>query len=120
MTEARDTQLTAEQLAELRTELERELARLERSMQGTREASRPAVLDQSAIGRLSRIDAIQNQQLTAGLHERELARHAQLLDALARFADGTYGRCLTCGRGIPYGRLLVFPEARTCAGCERR
>lgn len=120
MSAAGDTPLTAEQVAELRGELERELARLERSMQGTREASKPAVLDQSAIGRLSRIDAIQNQQLTAGLHERELARHAQLLDALARIDAGTYGRCLTCGRPIAYGRLLVFPEARTCPGCERR
>lgn len=112
--------LTDDQIAELREELQRELTRLERSMKTTGEAARPVELDQSALGRLSRIDAIQNQQLTAELHSREQARHAQLVDALSRMDDGTYGICSACQQSIPFGRLLVLPEARTCASCGPR
>ena len=114
---AQPSALTPEQLQELREELQRELARIERSMKTTAEAARPVQLDQSSIGRLSRIDAIQNQQLTAGLHEREQSQHQALVRALERIDAGIYGRCETCSGHIPYGRLLVFPEARTCAGC---
>jgi DnaK suppressor protein len=112
--------LTPEQLTELRSELERELARLERTMESSREAARPVELDQTAVGRLSRIDALQNQQLSADLHSRSEARHALIVDALERMASGTYGACLRCGRSIPFGRLIAFPEARTCAACSAR
>ncbi|HUF27428.1 MAG TPA: TraR/DksA C4-type zinc finger protein [Gemmatimonadaceae bacterium] len=109
--------LTEEQLEELRAELERELKRLERSMRTTGEAARPVVLDQSAVGRLSRVDALANQHLTRDLHAREQVHHAELLEALARMEAGTYGRCERCGAAMPYGRLIVFPEARACAKC---
>lgn len=112
--------VTTEQIEELRTELLRERARLERTMKSTAEGSRPVEADQSTMGRLSRMDALQQQSLVADLHSREQARHAQITDALERIEQGTYGLCATCGRPIPYGRLLVFAEARTCAGCGAR
>ena len=111
--------LTPDQLEELARELERELARLHRSMPTTGEAARPVELDQTAIGRLSRTDALQHQHLTRDLHAREQIREGEILDALRRVEEGTYGRCASCGNAIPYGRLLVMPEARTCAGCGR-
>lgn len=109
--------LTPEQLDELRAEIEREISRIERGMDRARESAKPVQLDQSAVGRLSRMDAMQNQQMAAGLREREMARYGQLINALERMGRGTYGRCERCGRAIPYGRLLIFPEARTCTGC---
>lgn len=112
-----DAPLTPAQLAELRTELERELARIDRSMEASREAAKPVELDQTSVGRLSRMDAIQNQQLSADLHSRQESRQALIVDALDRMEKGTYGNCMRCGRPIPFGRLLVFPEARSCAAC---
>jgi DnaK suppressor protein len=109
--------LTDDERAELRAELMRELARLERTMPTSRDAARPVSLDQTAVGRLSRMDALQNQQMSVDLHSRNEARHAQIIDALARMDAGTYGSCSHCGQPIPYGRLLVFPEARACAAC---
>jgi DnaK suppressor protein len=111
--------LTAAQVDELKQELARELARLRRTMPTTGAAARPVELDQTAVGRLSRMDALANQHLTKDLHEREQAQEGQLLDALRRIEEGSYGQCATCGATIPYGRLLVMPEARTCAGCGR-
>lgn len=107
------------QRAELRIELERQLQRLERSMKFTDLAARPVELDQSAVGRLSRMDSLQNQIMSQGLKERETGRLAQLMEALRRCEVGTYGVCTSCGGGIPYERLLVFPEAPECTGCVR-
>lgn len=84
------------------------------------DAAKPVALDQTAVGRLSRMDSLQTQHLSADLHNRTQARHAQLIDALSRFDQGTYGSCLTCNAPIPYGRLVVMPEARTCASCGSR
>jgi len=109
--------LSADQVDELRTELERQLARLQKSMKVTDEALRTVELDQTAVGRLSRIDSLQNQSLSKGLREREVVRLSQIRDALERAQEGTYGVCTECGRGIPFERLFVFPEAPECTDC---
>jgi DnaK suppressor protein len=109
--------LTTEQIVDLRCGLERTLRRLERSMQSNG-ASQSREIDQSSVGRLSRIEALQNQGLTDSLKERERTQFDEVLQALGRLDDGTYGLCLTCRAPIEHDRLLVFPEARTCSGCR--
>jgi DnaK suppressor protein len=110
--------LTADQVAELTGELERIVAKLERSMRTTEEAMRPVQLDQSAVGRLSRIDSLQNQGLTRNLREREQAKLGQVVAAFQRLEDGTYGTCTECGGAIPFERLQIFPETPTCSACS--
>lgn len=109
---------TAAQLLELREELEHELTRLRRSMRISEESLRPVRLDQTVVGRLSRMDAMQSQAMQQGLHERELGRLGALEAASQRMDDGTFGICTECGEQIPYGRLLVALESRTCVGCH--
>jgi hypothetical protein len=67
------THLSASQLEQLRSELERQLKKLQRSMRTTNRVMKPVQLDQSSVGRLSRIDNLQTQGLTAGLQAREQA-----------------------------------------------
>jgi DnaK suppressor protein len=110
--------LSAHQVDELRGILEGELRRLERSLGFSAEALKPVELDQTAVGRLSRIDNLQNQGLTRNLHDRERARIGAVVAALGRIESGDYGRCGGCGGWIAYGRLLVMPEAEDCGGCE--
>lgn len=109
--------LSDAQIAELRAELTRQLERLQKSMKITDEALRTVELDQTTVGRLSRMDSLQNQALSAGLREREVARLAQILEALQRLEVGRYGACVSCGSAIPFERLYVFPEAPECASC---
>lgn len=109
--------LTADQVAELREEIQREVKTLERGIEAGQEAIKPVALDQASVGRVSRIDAIQSQQMAAGGHTRDMVRLGHLLRALDRIEKGTYGGCERCGKPIPYGRLLVMPEARNCAAC---
>ncbi|MDT8367787.1 MAG: TraR/DksA C4-type zinc finger protein [Longimicrobiales bacterium] len=110
--------LTAEQIAELRDEIDRILARLERSMAVSDKATATVELDQTAVGRLSRMDSLQNQSMANNLAERERARHAQLRAARARIDAGSFGVCEACGGAIEAGRLFVFPETTECLRCE--
>jgi DnaK suppressor protein len=107
----------SELIEECRAELERQLAHLERSMSVTEEAVRPVKLDQQSVGRLSRMDSLQNQHMSRNLQEREQARHAAIVAALARIKAGVYGVCVECGAEIEPGRLIVFPEAGHCPRC---
>ncbi|HUF34410.1 MAG TPA: TraR/DksA C4-type zinc finger protein, partial [Gemmatimonadales bacterium] len=63
--------------------------------------------------------ALMNQGLGQASETRTLEELGLVHDALARLEGGTYGICHTCGRPIPYARLVVMPEARECAGCRR-
>ena len=110
--------LTDEQLRELRDDLEKQLARLRRTMDSTGSAAQPVELDQTSVGRLSRMDALANQQMSKALHEREQGLELKLAEALKRLDEGRYGVCVVCGQHIPFGRLLVMAEARTCATCH--
>ena len=107
--------LEESELTELREELERQLAKLKKSMTVTDEALEIVELDQSAVGRLSRMDSLQNQSLAQGLRERETVSLALIQEAIRRLDAGTYGVCTDCGAEVDFGRLLVFPEAATCA-----
>lgn len=109
--------LTDAQISELTAELDRVVRKLERSMRTTEEALRPIQLDQTAVGRLSRIDSLQNQGLTRNLQEREQAKLGQVITAFQRIEAGTYGLCVECGGDIPFERLQVFPETPTCTAC---
>lgn len=116
--ERRATHLSTEELQALKSEIERQLERLERSMRVTDEGLKPVELNPGAVGRLSRIDELQNQALLENLHEREQIKLGGLLKALRRLEQGVYGLCVECEGPIPVDRLLVFPETATCVGCS--
>jgi len=108
--------LTPEQQGQLRDELQRTLTRLERSMK-VNGSGRATEIDQSAVGRLNRIEALQNAGLTHSLQERERVQLEQVLQALHRLDEGSYGTCDDCHAPIRFERLMVFPETRTCSHC---
>jgi DnaK suppressor protein len=103
----------------IRDELLRSLTKLERSLKSSGEAARPRDLEQDTVGRLSRVEALQNAGFTQKLEAREKAQLEQILAALARLEDGTYGLCNGCGVLIPFERLMIFPETLACSTCAR-
>ena len=74
-------------------------------------------LDQQAIGRLSRQDALQNQAMAKATHARRQAERTRLHAALARMDEGEYGYCEDCGDAIAPGRLTLDPAATRCVDC---
>ena len=74
-------------------------------------------LDQASVGRVSRIDAIQQQAMALN-NERSRANELERIKAaLARIEDGAYGECLACGEDIPEKRLRFDPSIATCVSC---
>lgn len=83
------------------------------------ELTRPISLDNS-IGRLSRMDAINNKTINEKAL-RDKKRTLQKLErAVERHKDGDLGKCLKCGDEIPYGRLKIMPYTTRCVKCAGR
>ena len=104
-----------------RSELEADLRALQESLRsglGTHQANaQPVELDQAAVGRVSRIDAIQQQQMADAQRRRNELRLKQVGVALRGFADDSYGDCKVCGDPIGYRRLKARPESPACVSC---
>jgi len=74
-------------------------------------------LDQQAVGRLSRMRALQNQAMARAGQVRRQALRQRLLAAIARMDEGEYGSCEDCGEAIVEGRLALDPAATRCMSC---
>ncbi len=82
-------------------------------------SARPVSLDQ-AIGRVTRIDAIQQQQMALHAKRRLGFQLERIRAALHRLDDGTFGECTMCGEPIDRRRLEFAPEVSTCLDCQRQ
>ena len=76
-------------------------------------------LDQSRVGRLSRMDALQAQAMNKAIAERRRNRLARIEAALARLNEGEFGFCLKCGNEIAEKRLLLDPAVAVCVNCSK-
>ena len=99
---ARQRALRADVAAKLRTQDDPRLVGLRNRMEDT---------DDWAAA-----DAMAAHDIT--LVSRDLAELANVEQALARLADGSYGECVDCAGAIPYARLAAYPSARRCVACQ--
>lgn len=83
-------------------------------------ARRPVALDQQSVGRLSRMDALQEQAMQLATERRRQGALLRIDAALARIADGEYGYCASCGHEIAARRLEQDPAVAACVNCARR
>ena len=77
----------------------------------------PVELDQQAVGRLSRMDALQVQAMALETSRRRGLELRRIATALARIDEGEYGYCLECGEEIAVRRLELAPAAPLCIAC---
>ena len=77
-------------------------------------------LDQTRVGRLSRMDALQSQAMAAETERRRLVELDRIAAALKRIDEDEFGYCLACGDAIPIKRLELDPTTPTCIDCARR
>ena len=79
----------------------------------------PVELDQQATGRLSRIDAMQQQYMDTAKEVRRIERIKLIKAALTRLEEGDYGYCLNCDATISNGRLRLDPSFSLCIDCAK-
>jgi DnaK suppressor protein len=85
----------------------------------TSSARSPVELDQSRVGRLSRMDALQGQVMAQEQQRRRQSQILRISAALARIDAGEYGWCLKCGNAIARARLESDPATPLCVDCAR-
>ena len=101
----------------LRLQIEEELRALEAQDEETKASRAPVELDQQSVGRLSRMDAMQVQAMSAETHRRRSVRITALRSALKRIDGDDFGFCAICDEEIPEKRLTLDPMLTTCDGC---
>ena len=110
--------LDRQQIAALRSALEERRGELEDQLRIGDDAARPVSLDQQSVGRVSRVDAIQQQQMALAGREQAEQLLRQITQALQRIDDGVFGICLHCEEPIAAARLEAQPHAGLCVDCQ--
>jgi DnaK suppressor protein len=110
--------MTTERMAEFRELLESTRAELYAGLDVSLGNASPVSPDR-AIGRLTRQDAMQAQQMVLAIRRRDTARLHQVELALRRFETGDYGVCVRCEEEISSARLRARPEACVCVLCAQ-
>jgi DnaK suppressor protein len=97
--------------------LENQKDELLRQAEITQADRKPVELDQSQVGRLSRMDAMQIHEMALEQERRRGIEIQKINAALARIKDGEYGFCLKCGEDISLKRLEFDPSTPLCIDC---
>jgi DnaK suppressor protein len=92
-------------------------AEIESLIAASAESRKPVELDQASVGRLSRMDAMQQQAMAMAAQRQRQNDLVRIRAALSRMADGEYGYCSTCGEEISPRRLELDPAIATCVTC---
>ena len=108
--------MTAEQA---RQKLQDELVHLQNLRDKSKDARAPVELDQQSVGRLSRMDALQKQNMELATEQRRQLRVKAIQAALSRIDAGDYGYCLVCDEAIAPQRLSFDPAIASCISCSR-
>ena len=109
---------TEQQLHHYRQVLEALRAELRELLEASATSADAVQLDQSKLGRLSRVDAIQQQEMAKASRASCRQRLARVDEALAALHDGEYGYCQVCGQAIDPRRLEIRPESLRCVDCQ--
>ena len=93
-----------------------EISKTEELIAEYKELTKPVAPD-DAIGRITRMDAINNKSVTEASLRQAEEKLKNLQRVLSRVGTGEFGICIKCGKPIPEGRILYRPESLTCVDC---
>lgn len=80
-------------------------------------ATETVELDQTRMGRLSRMDAMQQQEMSKATNQRRKRKLLQIENALLRIENNDFGSCLECDELINPKRLELDPTSTLCIQC---
>jgi len=104
--------------SELRKLIENAIDRTEKRIAQYRDLSGPVAPD-NAIGRVSRMDAINNKGVMDAALRKAEEQLQGLIRNLAKLGTKDFGKCVKCKQSIPIERILLAPESSFCVNCAR-
>jgi DnaK suppressor protein len=105
------------ELKAIRLRLVAQREELRQMAAASEESRKPVELDQTTVGRLSRMDAMQLQAMALEAERRRVAELKRIDAALRRIEEGEYGYCTSCGDEIPAKRLEIDLTIPNCVKC---
>lgn len=104
---------------EMRSRLLEERERLQAESESSQSSRDTVVLDQTSVGRLSRMDAMQAQAMAQEEERRRQNALRRIQGALQRIDDDCFGECIECGEWIAAKRLEWDPSVLKCIDCAQ-
>lgn len=102
--------------SEIKKKIELEIEKTGKAITEFRELTKPVAPD-VAIGRVSRMDAINNKSVNEASLRQAEQKLKKLKFVLSKIDTKEFGTCLKCKREIPLGRLMIMPESMYCVNC---
>jgi DnaK suppressor protein len=111
--------MTGEEKTELIEILKFEIDKVLKRLEEIKEFTAPVSPD-DAVGRISRMDAINNKSIFEASEHNMKLRLEQLNQTIKITHDADFGLCNTCRQSISFERLKIRPEIRLCANCMKK
>ena len=103
---------------ELISKIEEEISVTERKIKDLRNLTKP-ISPSDAIGRVSRMDAINNKSVNENSLRQAEVKLSNLKRVLENVGTPNFGICVKCKNQIPIGRILIRPKSLLCVNCAR-
>lgn len=105
-----------EQKIEIKNKILQEIENTKKLIIELKELTKPIAPD-CAIGRVSRMDAINNKTINEAALKKAENKLKSLEIAFQNRNDTDFGKCNRCNNEIPLGRILLMPHSRFCVHC---
>jgi DnaK suppressor protein len=103
---------------EIKIKIDKEIEKTKKLIEDYKEMTQPISPD-DAIGRVSRMDAINNKSVNDAALRQAEEKLKKLNYVLKKIGSEDFGKCVKCGQEIPLGRILIKPESVYCVRCAR-
>jgi DnaK suppressor protein len=105
-------------IEEIKAKILEEIEMTEKLVAEYKDMTKPVTPD-VAIGRISRMDAINNKSITESALRQAEDKLNKLNYVLTKVGSDDFGLCVKCRKPIPLGRILIKPESLHCVNCAR-
>lgn len=110
--------MSPETRAELKAKIEALIVKYEEDIKETEKMTQP-VSPENSLGRISRMDAINNKSVMEASLRNKISKRNKLKFALTQLDNPGFGSCTNCQKTINPKRLMYMPESTKCINCAR-
>lgn len=103
---------------EIVSKIKQEIESTEQKIVELRNLTRP-ISPSDAIGRVSRMDAINNKSVNENSLRQAEIKLSNLKRVLENVGTSDFGICINCKGEIPLGRILIRPQSLLCVNCAK-